>query len=188
VFGQDNAGLGLYGTGNVAVWGESTGSGGGSDGVHGVAPGPASGVAGINDNASGVGVWGQSPGWSFYSAGNVAEDRASGGWAKAMVYGNGKSAPYSIVRCFNSALTGTTATTPPCGIDLQEVYAGYFRVDFGFEVDDRFASVTLQNWSGNAPQMIVATPSPNNGDITKMNVYTYDGSQSSAFDFYLVIF
>jgi hypothetical protein len=143
VFGQDNSGIGLYGSGNVAIWGESSGISGGSDGVHGVAHGPASGVAGVNTDPSGVGVWGQSPGWSFYSAGNVSQDRGSGGWAKAMVYVNGQDSPYSIIRCFNSTLMGAAATTPPCGFNLSELQIGWFTLDFGFEVDDRFLSATI---------------------------------------------
>ena len=49
----------FFGPAGIGMWGESFGSSAGSDGVHGVAHGPASGVAGVNDSSSGVGVWGQ---------------------------------------------------------------------------------------------------------------------------------
>jgi hypothetical protein len=52
-------------TPGIGVWGESTGSTPGADGVHGVAHGPASGVAGVNDADFGVGVWGQSLGAGY---------------------------------------------------------------------------------------------------------------------------
>jgi hypothetical protein len=67
--GNSGGGIGVYGSGatgvqgsstsGVGVWGESTGSSGGADGVHGVAHGPASGVTGVNTDATGVGLWGQ---------------------------------------------------------------------------------------------------------------------------------
>jgi len=143
VHGNSVSGLGVYGTGNVGIWGESTGTNGGSDGVHGVAHGPASGVAGVNDSTSGVGVWGQSPGQAFYANGNVSQVRTGGGWVKAMVLytggGNGR-----IVYCFNSTLSGPAATTPPCGFFADKKGTGDYVMDFGFEVDDRFISVTPQ--------------------------------------------
>jgi hypothetical protein len=131
-------------SGGAAVWGENFGSGGGSDGIHGITHGPASGVAGITDNANGVGVWGQSPAWSFYSTGNVYQDRQAGGWVNAMVYIDGYHPPYQIVRCFNSTLAGAAATTPPCGFNFTEAFYGAWAVDFGFQVGDRFWSATAE--------------------------------------------
>jgi hypothetical protein len=131
-------------SGGPAMWGENFGSGGASDGMHGIAHGPASGVAGISDNANGVGVWGQSPGWALYAFGNTGQDRASGGWVKAMAEVNAYYTPYKITKCFNSTLAGAAATTPPCGIYFLEVYFGYWEFDFGFETDDRFVIASLE--------------------------------------------
>src|SRR5450432_2315181 len=124
----------------IAVYGETSGGWGGADGVHGVAHGTGSGVTGVSDNANGVGVWGQSPGWSLYSAGNTGQDRTAGGWVKAMVFINGGTS--SIAWCFNSTLAGTAATTPPCGFGFDKTGIGDYIVDFGFQVDDRFFSLT----------------------------------------------
>src|SRR5450755_627981 len=124
----------------IAVYGETSGGGGGADGVHGVAHGAGSGVTGVSDNANGVGIWGQSPGWSLYSAGNTGQDRTAGGWVKAMVFINGGTS--SIAWCFNSTLAGTAATTPPCGFGFDKTGIGDYIVDFGFQVDDRFFSLT----------------------------------------------
>ncbi len=126
---------------NVAIWGESFGQSAGADGVHGVAHGPASGVAGINDDPNGVGVWGQAPGWSFYSTGNVHQDRGGSGWVKAMIFYSGFNGG-RIVTCFNSTLQGPAATTPPCGFSAAKGSTGDYLIDFGFEVDDRFFSLT----------------------------------------------
>lgn len=39
---------------------------------------------------------------------------------KTMAYVNAYRTPYKIVGCFNFALTGATATMPPCGISFTE--------------------------------------------------------------------
>jgi hypothetical protein len=75
--------------------------------------------------------------------GNASQARTAGGLVKAMVYVNGQDSPYGIIRCFNSFLTGAAATTPPCGFNLSELQIGWFTLDFGFEVDDRFLSATI---------------------------------------------
>ncbi len=117
-------------------------------GVFGLSTGTAGvGVIGEN-NSTGIGVVGKSlsgQGLAFAATGNVQQDRTSGGWAKAMLFVNTYQAPYTIVRCFNSQLTGAAATTPPCGFNLTELGPGIFNIDFGFEVDDRFINATVYN-------------------------------------------
>jgi hypothetical protein len=76
-------------------------------------------------------------------AGNAVQDRGSNGLVKAMAFVN----PFGsnkFERCYNSQLTGTAATTPPCGftyIDISGEFP-FVLIDFGFQVDDRFVSVT----------------------------------------------
>ena len=91
--GVSTGGNGVFGQGNVGVWGQSTGTNGGSDGVHGVtSSGGASGVAGVN-NAGGVGVYGTGgtgvfgtgSNYGFVTDSNVQQARTAGGWIKAMV-------------------------------------------------------------------------------------------------------
>jgi hypothetical protein len=143
----------------IAVYGETSGGGGGADGVHGVAHGTGSGVTGLSDNSNGVGVWAQGPGYALYANGNTGQARNAGGLVKAMVYVNGWNPPYNIIRCFNSMLTGPAATAPPCGINFTEEAFGHWLFDFGFEVDDRFVSATLGNTlASDFPVMIVADP------------------------------
>jgi hypothetical protein len=98
-------------------------------------------VTGVNDSTSGVGVWGQGPGQAFYANGNTGQARTAGGWVKAMVLYSGIGSG-GIVYCFNSTLSGTAATTPPCGFSGDKIGTGNYVIDFGFEMDDRFLSVT----------------------------------------------
>src|SRR5215470_13323782 len=110
-------------------------------GVFGLASG-ATGVGVIGEtNNTGIGVVGKTldgRGLAFAATGNVQQDHASSGWVKALLFVNTAEAPYTNLRCFNSALTGTAATTPPCGFNLLEQGPGVFTINFGFEVDDRF--------------------------------------------------
>jgi hypothetical protein len=170
----------------IAVYGETSGASGGSDGVHGVAHGAGSGVTGLSDNPSGVGVWAQGPGYALYANGNTGQARSAGGLVKAMALVDGISTPYNIERCFNSALSGGAASTPPCGFVLQQIAAGQFNVDFGFEVDDRFFSVTLYYWTGTNVITTYAQPDP--ADQNQLEVFSWDGSQSVPFDFYLLVY
>lgn len=160
--GVSTGGNGVYGQGNVGVWGQSTGSNGGSDGVHGVtSSGGASGVAGVN-NAGGVGVYGTG-GTGVFGTGssygmvtdsNVQQARTAGGWVKAMVEVNPFFSTPSIDECFNSTLAGAAATTPPCGISLAEIQTGIFTLTFNFEVDDRFYSTQLIDAFGTYLQLL----------------------------------
>jgi hypothetical protein len=118
-------------------------------GVFGSTTGAQSvGVIGETTGSSGIGVVGKTlngEGLAFAATGNVQQDRTSGGWAKAMLFVNTAQAPYTILRCFNSSLVGTAATTPPCGFNLTEIGVGVFTIDMGFEVDDRFVNGTVYN-------------------------------------------
>ena len=115
-------------------------------GVFGLGTGATSvGVIG-ETTKGGIGVVGKalpgSNGWAFSASGHAQQDRTSGGWVKALVYVNGAAPPYTIVRCFNSTLPGAAATTPPCGFNLTEAQYAEYNIDFGFEVDDRFWSIS----------------------------------------------
>lgn len=127
-----------------ATWGvegEQFSSDPGASGVVGVARHGGIGVKGRADATGGIGVLGTAPNsLGFYTESNVQQARTMGGWVKAMVFYSGLS--NRIASCFNSALSGTAATTPPCGFLSDKPGAGDYILDFGFEVDDRFFSVT----------------------------------------------
>jgi len=75
------------------------------------------------------------------SDGNAFQPSTAGGMVKAMfVY-----SPFggsSILRCFNSALSGAPATTPPCGISIIDKFIGDYVFDLGLKIDDRILSAT----------------------------------------------
>jgi hypothetical protein len=173
------ASLGVTGASTaVGVYGESTGTVSGDNGVQGVTfAGPGSGVAGFNNSGApgGIGVYGQGDtamyaygtttgvfghgsAYGFATDGNVQQARTAGGWAKAMVVVNGQAAPYTIVSCFNSTLSGAAATTPPCGFTLTEFAPGEFETNFGFQVSDRFWAGTVYAFQS-GPKIITLTPS-----------------------------
>ncbi len=147
-------GFGLFGLaqGNTGqgVYGESLGTGPsnglGADGVDGITHTPnGSGVAGINDGPGGTGVYGVSRngGFGFLTPSNVSQDRSAGGWVKAMVFVD----PYTqngtaITRCYNSQGSGAAISTPPCGFGITHRTQGVDVVDLGFQVNDRFISVS----------------------------------------------
>lgn len=148
-----NTGVSGYASSGNGVYGQSNGSATGSNGVEGVTnAGPGSGVVGINfSGAPGslgiygqgdTGIYGHGNSFGFATDSNVQQARSAGGWVKAMAYVQAFTAPYSITRCFNSTLKGAAATTPPCGFNLVEQNEGFFDIDFGFEVDDRFFLAT----------------------------------------------
>jgi hypothetical protein len=73
--------------------------------------------------------------------GSIDQPRGAGGAVKAMLhfspFNNGR-----IISCFNSALSGAAATTPPCGLSFHIAGTGDYIFDFGFKVDDRIYSTT----------------------------------------------
>jgi hypothetical protein len=202
--GAITASLGVTGTSSaVGVYGESTGTASGDNGVQGVTlAGPGSGVAGFNNSgaAGGIGVYGQGDtgmyaygnttgvyghgaSYGFATDGNVQQARTAGGWVKAMVVIQGVKAPYTIPNCFNSTLGGAAATTPPCGFTLAEVQPGEFTVGLGFEVDDRFISATLECCFSYGVAPIYASPSGSN-----LTVFTWDGSNSQPYQASVLIY
>jgi hypothetical protein len=207
-------GSAVYGgsTSGVGVWGQNYGSGAKMDGVHGeTSSQSSSGVIGVN-SGGGTGVYGSGgtgvtgkgttgvygsgttgvsgtgTSYGFFTDSNVLQARTKGGWAKALVYVNGSGAPYSILRCYNSTLAGSAASTPPCGFNLTEVGPGQFWVDFGFEVDDRFWSVSAEGYYVDGDNgAIIADAYPPEESVLEIDTYTNSGNFQGA-QFSVVIF
>ncbi len=130
--------------GKTAVVGIQNARSGGSYGVWARTADPTgAGVAGIDGSSGGgTGIVGTSVnGNAIVANGNVSQSLTGGGWVKAMAYIDYQVYPYSssVLRCFNSTLLGSAATTPPCNFALTVApgQGGPF-VDFGFQVDNRF--------------------------------------------------
>ena len=81
----------------------------------------------------------------FQSNGNITQPADKDGLVKAMAY---VGTDGGIIECYNSLLTGSAATTAPCGFTTDHFTAGGYTVDFGFQVSDRFVSVTPQYCGG----------------------------------------
>ena len=110
--------------GKSAVFGNETGSSG-------------VGVYGGATASSGVGVFARNlNGVAIYADGNASQGRDKAGLVKAMVY---VAANGTIGRCYNGV---TGASGNACGFSIQDLGLGLYGIDFGFRVDDRFASVT----------------------------------------------
>ncbi|MFO1507583.1 MAG: hypothetical protein U1F23_11035 [Lysobacterales bacterium] len=76
---------------------------------------------------------------NIVSPGSAVQARNQNGWLKASVLVD--SSTMQVLRCFNSRLSGPSATTPPCGITFFNSDVNETVVDFHFQVNDRFEMV-----------------------------------------------
>ncbi|MGA9527167.1 MAG: hypothetical protein WBS24_03515 [Terriglobales bacterium] len=119
--------------------------------------------------------------------GDIAQPWAAGGTVKAMLSVNALTPPYKILGCFNSALTGAAATTPPCGINFTEAdnRGGHWNFDFGsnVNVENRFFSATVANDDPQCISAFAISPST-------VEVVTPDscGSGVGGAYFYLIVY
>jgi len=173
-----------------AVNGNST-AGNGVQGISGA--NSASGVYGQN-NSSGYGVAGRSAngtgvlgdssaGWAFNASGNATQSRNKGGFVKAMAYVDPGVTPH-IVRCFNSQLPASQATSGTCGITYSSTQAGVYTMDFGFQVSDRFMLAQIQSGAIGSDAVLNTTSDPSQETVYTTN---YLGN-TSARAFYIVVF
>jgi hypothetical protein len=159
VFGLSSGGIGVLGTSssNVGVYGEITSTsagvhsvgvdgrnrGVGGYGVRGIHEGSGFGVYGSGatgtgvggESLHGIGVLGRGP-TAMRAEGHAVQTLGSGGWAKAMVIINPDG---TIARCYNGV---TGAATGNCGFSSQRYSVGAYVVNFGFDISNRFYSVT----------------------------------------------
>jgi hypothetical protein len=109
-----------------------------------IAPGGAVGIGTSNPNAqldvrgsagnSGFGVAADSSAW---------QARGASGWVKAMAYVDPfAQGGIAVTRCYNTQMIGSAVNTPPCGMLINHVGQGDNVIDFGFQVDDRFVTLT----------------------------------------------
>jgi hypothetical protein len=125
--------------------------------------------------------------------GNVIQNRDKGGLVKAMAY---VDADGKILRCYNgqtgASLTGGTTNTG-CGFTVTQFTAGGYGVDFGFQVDDRFVSVSPQYcsdcFSGHAKNVGANwTTAPS---ATTINVFTFETDEPNdahSYSFMIIVY
>jgi hypothetical protein len=174
VNGNSTAGNALQG-----ISGKNTASG-----VYGQNDSTGFGVAGRSPN--GVGVMGDSSGgWAVQAFGNAKQTRAGNGFVKAMAYVDPQGHPSDpIQQCFNSQRQASQATNGNCGISYTPQTTGHSRVNFGFDVTDRVASVTA------AVATVIATAVPEATSGGEFEVETFDVGPShyETVPFYIVVY
>ncbi len=190
-------GTGLYASGGnrskgtAAIHGQS-GAGNGLEGYS--TANPSSGVYGQDNNANSYGVAGHSDngvavvgdssnGWAMQALGNTTQARTGGGYVKAMAYvATGTGDP--IRQCFNSQLPASQATSGDCGITYSSTGPGAYTLDFGFRVDDRFASLTPRDDRVFVSALPTATPSNKFG----VSTYNYLTGGVAYNSFYIIVY
>jgi len=159
---QTAGGHGVYG------W-ASAGSGAGT-GVYGQANSP-NGYGMVSENvANGYAIWSRGP---------ARQDRADGGWVKAMV----QVYLSNINRCYNSQ-GSTPNSTPPCGFSLSGA-GGDFTIDFNFTVNDRFISVVPYYETDTG--VVIPVVRGIGTDTVRIRTYKPDGSLINS-AFFLIIY
>ena len=114
-------------------------------------------VYGNATGVGGVGVYGQSAlGAAVHAEGNATQVRDKGGFVKAMAYIDPFLPPSQyVVRCYNSQQAGNAVSTSPCGMTVTRTGPGEYTIDFGFNVGDRFISLTPRATTGSFPRSAV---------------------------------
>ncbi len=201
VYGLSTAGSGVVGTTAAVstfdmpgVLGKSTGAGGlgvkgeanvgNGWGVYGVG---AAGAGVVGQSTSGSGVVGKSTsGYAMQALGHATQSLNADGWVKAMVYVDpSRPSGQQIVQCFNSQLPASAATTPPCGMTATGISLGYWRVNFGFDVTGRFATVTTHRHDvcfepGPHCAIVAGTSGPTEGNLVGVGIqYAGDGEPTN---------
>ena len=157
---NDAGGTAVYGTGNI--------------GVHGDSQNPAA-YGGYFRNTGG--------GTAVHAEGNATQARDKGGWVKAMAYIDPfLPADQYVVRCYNSQVNGPAASTPNCGFTVTRFNPGYYRINFGFNVADRFISLTPQSsgLSGGYSSLAAMHVSAATGNTVDISVVGLNGSDNQA--------
>jgi len=146
VLGRSTSDSGVYGSTQVAsltaagVYGY--GAGNGSIGVTGSANnGTATGVYGVSTSPTGFGIYARNNfgGRAIFAEGNVTQTLSSNGLVKAMLYVQQDGV---ILRCYNGI---TNISTGNCGFSVNRLSDGDYFINFGFQVDNRFFTITARN-------------------------------------------
>jgi hypothetical protein len=112
---------------------------------HALARGGVGVVGQAGAGGTGVYAWSTAGETALHAEGNATQSSDKGGFVKAMAYVDPfLPAGQYVVRCFNSQQAGNAAATAPCGITVTRQAPGYYVIDFGFNMEGRFISLTAQ--------------------------------------------
>lgn len=144
--------------------------------IAGPAGGPPSSASGITINTAGnIGVGTVNPLGKLHVAGNTVQDRDKGGMVKAMLYVDGIQFNPAIIRCYNGV---TGASSGNCGFTVSQNSEGIYDIGFGFQVSDRFITVTAQS----GPPLIIGAGTTNYG--TNFNFNSQNNTSLTVTTFY----
>jgi hypothetical protein len=162
---------------------------------------PASGVYGQDNNANSYGVAGHSnngvavvgdssSGWAMQALGHATQSRTKGGFVKAMAFVDPEGHPSDpIQQCFNSQRSATLATSGNCGIAFTQLATGRYRLDFGFQVSDRFASVSGGLFIDHITSVdSAADGAPVTNNQFLVDIYSVNTDSRESGNFYIVVY
>jgi hypothetical protein len=154
-----------------------------ASGVYGQNTSTGFGVAGRAHNGTAV-LGDSAAGWAMQAVGNATQARARGGFVKAMAYVDPYGHPADpIQQCFNSQLPPGQAQSGNCGISYASIGTGHYQLNFGFQVADRFASVTAHT-----DRTIMGVTNTQDGTGFFVNSYDIVTDAFWTAPFYIVVF
>ena len=90
------------------------------------------------------------------------------------------NADASINLCYNSQLTGSGATTSPCGFSVAHPSTGVYEITFPYQINSRFFSAITGDFACGGGKVTVQPSS-----TTKLGIYVTSACDNR---FYLLVF
>ncbi len=109
--------------------------------------------------------------------GNATQLSNSNGLVKAMRMVDGETVNAAILRCYNGN-TGAGTTTGNCGFTVTEPIFGVYRIDFGFQITNRFVSITPEYNSGGSLTQRNIGANYRFFDSTTIEVFTFKANNA----------
>ncbi|MDQ3131889.1 MAG: hypothetical protein M3Q99_14170 [Acidobacteriota bacterium] len=114
--------------------------------------------------------------------GNITQPVAANGLVKAMIYVNPSlPADQYVVRCYNGI---TNSSTGSCGFSMTRTSTGQYLINFGFQVNNRFFSLTTFTSLLNGGANTV----PSNANTVAVGIYDNFANEFADTAFYLIVY